>query len=203
MQVEKKLYLTAEPHEAVYTQGQCYAEKDGFCLFESIMHEAKNSTGIGMGYYAKQIIDRYSPDNGKTWKEKHTFDAPENIFGKHEYSSCYFLDKTNNVLIRFYTAIIFDPENSNIEMFSDAGANSRTRYAEYQVSLDNGKTWLEEKQIICEGHEYDKTHWGPVWNMAKTAVCLEVLLHCKLKMELYWYRLQSYFLTEINIKALY
>jgi len=108
-------------------------------------------------------IEGYSPDNGQTWTRlPPTPDFEKDLpYGYRRDSFPLFVDHSNGKILRIVASMDTPGLDPNIV---EPPVSMETYYLRYRVSVDGGKTYLFDEQIIQKGHTaqnpFDNVHVG-------------------------------------------
>lgn len=112
-------------------------------------------------HHPREPLIRWSGDNGRTWENRDTWKAESPIQGKWKLyieSPNFVFNPKTGTLLRLYRTT--EAVTGLLPWVKGAPA-SRTGLLWTQYSRDGGKTWSEAEQLVCQGAEFDPTHWAP------------------------------------------
>ncbi len=115
-------------------------------------------------HHPREPLLRRSRDNGRTWENCGTWAAETTIHGPWkldtEGPNIVYNPKTGTLLRLYRTTETI----AGLLPWIKGSPVSRTGLLWTQLSRDGGQTWSEPAQLVCEGAEFDPTHWAPeIW----------------------------------------
>lgn len=115
-------------------------------------------------HHPREPLLRRSTDNGRTWENYGTWAAGIPIHGRWKLNcedpNLIYNPKTGTILRLYRTSETID----GILPWIKGSPVNRTGLLWTQFSRDGGKTWSEPDQLVCQGPEFDPTHWAPdIW----------------------------------------
>jgi hypothetical protein len=106
-------------------------------------------------------VIRRSEDGGQTWRDLEPWPTEMTIDERRGLSRdmpLHGLDPATGKAFRVYY------ENHNLRgvvAWDPRNICYQTRRMFWQVSLDEGLTWSDPKQLVCRGDAFDETNWAP------------------------------------------
>lgn len=159
--VKRAVHLTAPCGDSLYALPR-YVSRAGLTLIESIRAEALHfDEQGGKHYYSRQLIQRQSEDNGRSWRVvKEWTSAPGGMqqAGEHQFPLGLFLLPGPDVLVELNSIYSYRPEEP---MFGLGNTIARTYRTLCRHSRDGGRTWSEWRQVIDHRPGYNARHWAP------------------------------------------